>query len=178
MRFYYDIFIIGVLSLLVGFVVYYFIPKPEVFVGIVATGISLILGLRAYKTENDKIFKEIFTQYNKRYDEEFRDGLNAIVRRIEEQNAQDLSPDEENLVMAYVDMCSEEYLWYKLKRLPKEVWEAWWAGMLYFFDKEYIRDIVHREMKDQSDFYYGLYVQLEKEFKRQGKHRVKQSKGK
>lgn len=55
---YLDLIIINVLFLVIAILLYLLTyKKTEILAAVLATGISLSLGFRQYRTENDKIFK-------------------------------------------------------------------------------------------------------------------------
>ena len=69
MKKYFDIIIINLLALAIGLILYFYLGKSiEILSMVVATGISISFGIRQYKIENDKIFKELFTGFNEKYD--------------------------------------------------------------------------------------------------------------
>ncbi len=59
-------------------------------------------------------------------------------------------------VVEYLNLCAEEYLWYKKGRIDAKVWEAWWAGMLEKFEDPSACRIAKQEMNSASDSYYGF----------------------
>lgn len=68
--------------MLIGIFLYFLTSeKTEILGAIIATGISLSIGIRQYKTENDKIFKQLFTEFNSKYDTKFNDKLEEIVEK-------------------------------------------------------------------------------------------------
>ncbi|WP_157358431.1 hypothetical protein [Winogradskyella sp. J14-2] len=133
--------------------------KVEVLGAVIATGISLSLGIRQYKTENDKLFKELFTEFNAKYDLKFNDMLEEIVDKSELDKNFKLSSNEEKLIIDYLNFCAEEYLWKTKERIPKSVWKSWENGMLYYLNNPIINNIVS-EQKLQKDSYYGLFEKL------------------
>ena len=61
---YRDIFWIKIASLTIGFILYFiFDRKIEVLGAAIATGISFSLGVKQYKSEDDRIFKELFIEF-------------------------------------------------------------------------------------------------------------------
>lgn len=160
MRHYRDVFIINISAIIIGLTVYYIIgQKPELPISIIAAGISISFGIRQYRIENDKIFKELFIAFNQKYDEKFNNGLNAIDIKTQLQEAYVLTDAEKNLVVDYLNLCAEEYLWYKKQRIDKSVWLSWENGMSYYLKIKPIKEIVETEKK-QKDSYYGLFDKL------------------
>ncbi|MDO6739448.1 hypothetical protein [Wenyingzhuangia sp. 2_MG-2023] len=162
MKKYADIIFINLISMIIGILLFYFTnEKVEVLGAIIATGISLSLGTRQYKTENDKIFKELFTEFNTKYDLRFNDNLEEIIKLSELNENYQLSPENEKLIVDYLNFCAEEYLWKTKGRIPKEVWNSWENGMVYYFNKEIINKEIVKQRR-QRDSYYGLFEKIEK----------------
>lgn len=72
---------------------------------VIATGISLSLGIRQYKTENDKIFNELFTEFNTKYDLKFNDKLEEIVDLSESDKDYKLLQIDKKLIIDYLNFC-------------------------------------------------------------------------
>ncbi len=148
-----DIYVINLFGLIVGIILYYKLgEKIEIIGACLATTISISVGLRTYKIENDKIFKDLFETFNKIYDEKFNESLNEI-----NDDTKDIN---EKLIIDYLNFCSEEYLWFKKKRIPYNVWMAWREGILFHLGKKSIRTLVEKEKK-QKESYYGLFENLD-----------------
>jgi cob(I)alamin adenosyltransferase len=77
---------------------------------------------------NDKMEKDLFTEFNARYDE-----LNDFLFQIQ-ANCKTLEDLESNPLLRYklndfFNLCAEEYYWKKKKRISDEIWLAWSEGM-------------------------------------------------
>lgn len=157
MKKYLDIIVINLISLSIGIGLFFLTGERfEILGAVIATGISLSLGIRQYKTENDKIFKELFLEFNSKYDEKFNDRLNEIVT-----NCESIDDNQKKLIVDYINFCAEEYLWRTKNRIPKNVWNSWENGMVHYFNIPLINNIIVRE-KGQRDSYYGLFEKIEK----------------
>lgn len=144
-----DILTLNIIGLLVGVILYLCLDKQaEILVAVLATTISLSIGIRTYNIEDDKIFMELFQSFNAKYDDKFNDILNSGNDIIDKK-----------LIVDYLNLCAEEYLWYKKKRIPDDVWTAWRNGMLYHFEKAGIKKIIIEEMQ-YRDSYYGLFDEI------------------
>jgi hypothetical protein len=155
-----DLLFINGLSIIISLVIYcQFDKKPEIPIAIIATGISITFGLRQYNIENDKMFKELFSSFNQKYDENF----NNILNFIESQNFKDenfkLTEEMIFTLNDYLNLCAEEFLWYKKGRIDEDVWKSWENGMKYYFDIPVIKDFVKKQ-SNQKDSYYGLFETL------------------
>lgn len=162
---YLDLILINLCFMLIGILSFYFLgEKVEVLGAIIATGISLSLGIRQYKTENDKIFKELFTDFNSKYDLKFNSKLEEIIENSETNNNYTLLPENEKLIIEYLNFCAEEYLWKTKDRIPNNVWNSWENGMVYYLSKPIINSVVATQ-KSQKDSYYGLFDKIGKRIK-------------
>lgn len=165
MKKYLDIIIINLIFLLLGICLFFMTgERIEILGAIIATGISLSLGIRQYKTEDDKIFKELFFEFNSKYDEKFNDELEKIISNYESSNDYVLDSKQKMLIIDYLNLCAEEYLWKTKDRIPKKVWDSWENGMIYYLNNPIINGIIVKE-KGQSDSYYGLFEKLKKRVK-------------
>ena len=161
-KLYSDILIINLLSLAIGLGAYYFYDKIEILVAVIATGLSLSLGIRQYRTENDKLFKDLFYDFNKKYDSTFNNILNSIDIEFRENGNYEISTNDKKIIIDYINMCAEEYLWYSKNRIPSEVWNSWKNGMIYFMNIKPINEIVINQ-KIQKDSFYCLFDEIGKE---------------
>lgn len=162
---YFGILLVNAISISLGMVFFFCLgEKVEILGAIIATGITLSLGIRQSNTENDKLFKELFIEFNSKYDIKFNDELQLIVEKYETDANYKMTPLQEKLIVDYLNFCAEEYLWRTLGRIPNNVWDSWENGMIYYLNKPLINEVVIKE-KGQKDSYYGLYKKLEKRIK-------------
>ena len=126
----------------------------EYFFGVVGIGGGLSYFLLTHHTEEVKLFQELFTAFNKRYDR-----MNGRLNKIISANVQsDFSPEELNFLYDYFNLCGEEYLYYSKGFVYPEVWEAWLNGMRIFYRNERIKTLWNGELKTGS--YYGLFAEI------------------
>ena len=157
MKKYLDIFLINVIALILGIIIYYYFDKRfEILTAILATGISISFGIRQYKIQNDKMFKQLFSEFNDRYDTKFNETLNNIEKESTEKDDYELSKQEEKVIIDYLNLCAEEYLWYKKRRIDESVWRSWENGIVYYLNISPINIIIVKE-EPQKDSYYGLF---------------------
>ena len=160
MKKYKDIIIINLLMLLIGVFFYQLLgKKTEVLTAFFVTGISISFGIRQNKIENDRMFKELFTNFNDKYDKKFNNCLNQIENKTKNNSDYKLTNEEEELVIDYLNLCAEEYLWFSKGRIDDKVWEAWENGIKHYLQIGPINKCVIREI-DQKDSYYGLFDRL------------------
>lgn len=161
-----EIIIINLLFLTFALLVFYLTGNKkegnkEVAIAILVTGISLSIGIKQLQIENDKIFKELFTNFNSVYDAKFNNTLNRIDSNYKNKNTYILNEDEKLLIIDYLNFCAEEYLWYKKNRIDENVWKSWKNGMLYFMNIPVINEFVLNQ-KEQANSYYGLFSKIGK----------------
>jgi hypothetical protein len=135
------------------------VDKVEIYVSVFAIITSLYFGLLKHQLSNDDMFLKIFSDFNARYNDDFNDLLNEI--RNEDR---ELQINEKKLVIDYFNLCAEEYLWYKRGRLPKNIWNAWKAGILENLKIKQVFEVYQDEMKTDNErkAYYGLEDEIEK----------------
>jgi predicted membrane channel-forming protein YqfA (hemolysin III family) len=163
---YSDLLYINLATLIVSIFLFYFFEKQlEIIGAVLATGISLSIGVRQYKIENDKMFKELFEAFNKKYDCKFNNRFNQLDEFLSKDPDFTLKDEQDRLlIIDYLNFCSEEYLWYTKGRVPEIVWNSWEEGMLYFLNLKPINQVVQIQ-KIQKNSYYGLFEKLEKKLK-------------
>ncbi len=132
----------------------------KIFLGLLGTTATLYFGSIKNRIENDKLFKELFTDFNSKYDNKINDLLNGLKTNVKH----DLKPDEINLIIDYLNLSSEEYLWRKKNRIPKIVWNAWKAGIKENLKIKQVQEIYENEIssKNGRKSFYGLVEELNK----------------
>ncbi|WP_320112292.1 hypothetical protein [Draconibacterium orientale] len=127
-------------------------------IGLLGTIATLYFGILKYKMENDKIFNELFTSFNARYNDE----LNDLINTLRLKSKKELSYDEVKMIIDYFNLCAEEYLWYSRNRIPRTVWRSWKAGMLENLAIKQVREVYLSEMDSENArrSYYGLDKEL------------------
>jgi hypothetical protein len=123
----------------------------------ITTLIGIFLSFLYFAQKQDleelRMFKELFTEFNHRYD-----SLNEDLNRIFGGDKQtELTTEEIDLLYNYFNLCGEEYLFVKRGYIYREVWEAWLNGMKIFYQNERIRAIWEEELETGS--YYGLKIE-------------------
>ena len=124
--------------------------KPELLL----SGIGAVAGFTYFlyrqHLDDTKLFKELFVEFNKRYDK-LNDALNKI--RFGPLGG-DLSAMEQKALFSYFNLCAEEYFFYKAGYIDEQVWKSWHKGMGDFFKHPRIRNLWDQDC--QSDSYYGF----------------------
>lgn len=123
---------------------------------LVASIIAVALGFcyfaQRQKLAEASLFKELFTEFNHRFDD-----MNGPLREIAGSSK---PPDQSarETIINYINLCSEEYLFFKEGYIHREVWRAWCAGMLLYLEREPFRSAWEDEERTGS--YYGLCVDV------------------
>ena len=102
--------------------------------------------------EEIRLFKDLFTGFNARYDT-MNERLYAI---CEARLEQPLTTEEVTFLFDYFNLCGEEYVFYRTGFIYPEVWSAWRKGMQIFLRCPRIRALWEKELATQS--YYGLTI--------------------
>ena len=115
--------------------------------------LSFAFSVQKQQLEEVRLFKELFSKFNERYDAQ-NDNLNHIYLR--HQRNPELAFDESEIVALfnYFNLCAEEYLYFKQGFIYPEVWQAWKNGMKFFRQNHKIQKLWDEELK--TDSYYGL----------------------
>ena len=126
-----------------------------VFVGAVfGSLVTLLSFIQKQNLEETTLFKQLFTEFNNRYDE-----MNSDLNRIFiEDTSEELSLDDLNILYDYFNLCSEEFLFSKRGYIYPEVWKAWSKGIEFYLKNPRIRNLWEEEEK--SDSYYGLTLEI------------------
>jgi hypothetical protein len=148
-KYYILIFVVVILLLIAAAL---FPPHLEwqAFAAIAAVVVSLAFGVQKQNLERTELFKKLFEQFNKRYDD-MNDDMNRIYRDSESS----LTGPVIKTLYKYFNLCGEEYLYYRKGFIYEEVWRAWNNGMKFFLKNPRIKRLWDEELKD-NDSYYGL----------------------
>lgn len=124
--------------------------KPELLLTAIGGFAAWTYFLYRQHLDQTKLFKDLFTEFNARYDE-LNDNLNAI---LHDPLNGELTESERELLFDYFNLCSEEHLFHKAGYIDENVWESWRKGMKVFFDHPRIRLLWNAE--GVSGSYYGF----------------------
>lgn len=107
---------------------------------------------------DDRMMKELFTEFNNRYD-----GLNDTLAFLEKQNwtlpELELGENQkyQDDVIDFFNLRAEEYYWYKKGRIDQKVWKARHSGMNYWVNEvEAVRELWENELKANEKTSYYL----------------------
>lgn len=116
---------------------------------VVGAILSLAYFLQKQKLEELRLFRELFKEFNMRYDE-----MNEDLARIADLTPNDIGKSDRLKIVDYLNLCGEEYLYFKLGYIEPSVWAAWYNGMKVLISSKAIGAIWDQEKKTAS--YYDL----------------------
>jgi hypothetical protein len=149
-RWYSSLFIaLCIAFLAVGYAVAGKVLKIEWAVPILAAVGGLTTFLYSQHLQETRLFTELFKDFNARYD-----GLNKQLNKIRETAHAGIHGDDRQVLMDYLNLCAEEYLYFSAGYIDEGVWKSWARGMKFFAEAESIRKIWVQELA--SDSYYGF----------------------
>lgn len=111
--------------------------------------ITLIYNYHSSKLSKDKMNKELFTEFNKRYDA-LNDILEEIVSKCNNLEELNKYPELRFKLNDYFNLCAEEYYWYTKNRIDKRIWDSWEDGMNRWYNKY---PVIQEAWKDELDSY-------------------------
>ena len=86
------------------------------------------------KLAHDKMTKELFTEFNTRYNN-LNDFLEKIEVTCKSQEELDANPELKYKLNDFFNLCAEEYYWKQRGRIDKSIWEGWCAGMNSWYNR-------------------------------------------
>lgn len=138
------------LSVLTALVALLFLGEPVTTIATVVGAIlSLAYFLQKQKLEELRLFRELFKEFNERYDE-----INGDLACIAALNASEVTADHRLKVVDYLNLCGEEYLYYKRGYIEPSVWTTWLKGMQVLISSPAIGEIWNQEKTTGA--YYDL----------------------
>lgn len=149
-RWYPLIFLSGSAAAVVAWLRFPVVHRPELLVSAIVGVAGFTHFLYRQHLDETKLFKELFTEFNARYDA-LNDDLNTILFGPPEGS---LSADEKEHLFSYFNLCGEEYFFYKAGYIDRLVWESWCRGMKVFFKHPRIQALWDQDCK--ADSYYGF----------------------
>lgn len=93
------------------------------------------------------LLQSLFVSFNERYAHINQEITLTMGKRS-------LEAKDKQLLEDYVNLCAEEWLFYKLGYIPFIVWQSWEQGMNHYFSDPAIKEFLSQEL--QSGSYYGF----------------------
>lgn len=116
--------------------------------------------------ENDRMMKELFTEFNKRYDliNSFIDDISKISLEDWRELKKKKRIKYTHTIYDFFNLCAEEYYWYKKNRVDFKVWESWSSGMNKIYNSsDVIKMIWDEECKDEKGI-KSYYIKNKNDF--------------
>lgn len=130
-------------------------PRPEVLLFLLGAAGGFAYFLYRQHLDETKLFLELFTVFNARYDKLSND-LNKI---LDGPKNGLMSQNERDTVFKYFNLCAEEFLFHESGYIDDKVWKTWLKGMAIFFSHPRIAAVW--ETEKETDSYYGFYPPTE-----------------
>lgn len=141
------------------------LPKGKEIESILAVVLlysGIIYNLVSYKIANDQFFKSLFLEFNNRFDA-MNEDLNAILKK--EYNKSEIKKkDKESIIIDYLNLCAEEYLWFTKGRIDIKVWKSWKKGMEHYLMHETLKKTLNKQ-REEKNSYYEIFDLIDYEFK-------------
>ncbi len=125
-------------------------PDKNILVTVGGGFLTAFYFLHKQRIEEVRLFREIFSECNLRYDK-MNEAINIIISKSKEDT---LSEEEKNQLSDYFNLCGEEYLYFKQGFIYPDVWLAWSNGMKAILGNERVSPYWQLEKKSES--YYGV----------------------
>ena len=138
-------------ALVVVFVIWHLIPflhHIEILAVLVTAVTGALFFWSKHHLEQARFFKELVTEFNRRYDEKNNVLLSAL------KSHENFTAQQEQAFIDYFNLCAEEYLFYKAGYIYKCIWDAWYNGMKRFGQDERVKELWKKEI--EMDSYYGF----------------------
>lgn len=126
-------------------------------IAVIALSTTLFLGYLNYQHTQDRLFKDLFKEFNERYN-----ALSDQFQQLEEKytcdvKLTDLAEEKEDLkiIISYLNLCAEEYFWFDRGRLDIGAWESWRSGMSTWAKLPVVRVVFEDEVATWKAAYYA-----------------------
>lgn len=129
--------------------------------GFMFSALIALFSVLKLKISRDEMFERLFNDFNKRFDllnenlNKIRNNANQKELKLVCKSNNEIFLTTEDVIKDYLNLCSEEYLWYRKCRIDPKVWVAWEDGMFFYLAHKNIRMIVSNQSKEDES-YYGL----------------------
>jgi len=123
----------------------------------IVTYISGWFSLLILKINYVNNLKDFMANFNNRF-EKMNFYLNILVESKPRNNEYNYTRKEiSNAIHDYLNLCSEEYYFYRGGQIPTDVWSSWLKGIrFYYLGSDEIRKYFDDEFQKNGDQYYGF----------------------
>jgi hypothetical protein len=97
-------------------------------IGYLGSIIGLIITISKYWSDQDKMQLELIILFNNKYDL-LNDKLFDIFNSVKTNDKDYKETDPRKTIQDYLNLCAEEYFWYKRARISKQIFKSWEYGM-------------------------------------------------
>lgn len=120
---------------------------------IVASILTALIMIHYNEYSKTKVTHDLFIHYNKRYNE-IADDLRNI-----QNNTDNLIICKNNKIIEYINLCAEEYFWYKKGLINKKIWNNWRNGIEEKLRCNLIKEVFFNEYEENNkkDSYYDFF---------------------
>ncbi len=66
------------------------------------------------------------------------------------------------MLIDYLNLCAEEYMWVLKGRIPEHIWDSWKNGIKEHYENLAIKEVFEDEMIKWKSSYYGFFDELHK----------------
>jgi hypothetical protein len=127
--------------------------------------ITFVFSLFNFKLSKDRMNKELFTEFNSRYNK-LNNSLYNIVNKCDTLDSVEKDEKLKNDLIDFFNLCAEEYYWHKKNRIDTLIWESWSVGMNNWYKYPVIQEVWEKEIKefgckcyyikDKNDFFFEM----------------------
>jgi len=144
--------------------------SKEIIASIIGAGATIAAGLLVYllsrgyyrhsqKIEKHRLLKELFKEFNERYDviNNELDNISRLTNLEWAELSDEDKKEAKGIVIDFFNICAEEYYWYTEKSIDEGIWSSWQKGMNDIFNRsEIILQIWDDECK--NDGFKSYYI--------------------
>lgn len=150
----------------------YLLSNPQVVVTLIIGFFTLIVtwwfNRTNYKLNHQKMEKDLFSEFNKRFDQ-LNDDLSKLEPHFTKENLLEIRVDYNNkkslynAVIDYFNLCAEQHFWYQKKRISEKIWKSWHSGMMFYYETyPVLRQLWEEETRDKK--YESYYLKKSDDF--------------
>lgn len=149
-------FIISIiLVILILFIVFSIIYSLslEKSLPIILSILTLYVSMNRFKISIDNQILKLFKYFNYNYDK-----MNEILKNIMRE-PNELNYEHRDKIEDYLNLCAEEFYWFKKGIIDNTIWEQWFNGARYYFNNsEKFKKVLleERNANHNKNSYYGF----------------------
>ncbi len=126
----------------------FYLRDKEMLIPLLTLVFGVFYFLHQQNLEKARFFKELVTEFNRRYDTQNNKLLGIL------ENSKPLDQKQRQDLIDYFNLCAEEYLFYEAGYIDHRVWDAWYNGMKQFGRDHRVSELWQQEI--QTNSYYGF----------------------